>query len=285
MSGGRRDSSLTRVQPTFVQLGRRQSSGVPWLAQLLRLGSRASVIRLPSDDEWTGVLTKPVEQCFEFSCSPPLDYLKALVREAPSRMPEGTQLHELEQRVSKDTADKRRQLKAQAPSAVDEALKHLAAGKTAPAWWVLEGTTMVDCALFARTVTIFIEGKRTEPHLTAAVSWDKRRHQVFRNLDGLEALPDRPEQYLMLLVVDEENGEVLHEAEVLDHQPNVAFASWPHRNPKEATALWAHYCGFTTWQRIASIFQLDLPPTRDEAIARGLTISPTHAPDGAEERR
>ncbi len=285
MSGGPCDSSLTRVQPTFVQLAQRQASGVPWLAQLLRLGSRVPVIGLPSDDEWTGVLTRPVQRSFEFPCLPPLEYLKALVREARSRMPEGTQLHELEQRASKETACNRRQLRQQVPSVVNEALTQLAGGRTAPAWWVLEGTTMVDCALFARNVTIFIEGKRTEPHLTAGVSWDTKRHQVFRNLDVLEAHPRRQQQYLMLLVVDEENSQVLKEAEALDQQPNVAFASWPHRNPKEAEALWAHYCGFTTWQRIASSFCLHLPQTRDDAIACGLTIGPTHTPGGTDECR
>lgn len=285
MSGGVHDSSLTRVQPTFIQLARKQASGVPWLAQLLRLGSRASVIGLPRDDEWTGLLPRPDPLSFEFPCSPPLAYLEALVREAPSRMPEGVQLHKVEQGVSKETASKRRELHQQIPSVVNEALTQLAAGKTAPAWWVLEGTTMVDCALFARNVTVFIEGKRTESHLTSSVSWDLMRHQVFRNLDVLEALPGRQERYLVLLVVDEENSEVLKEAEALDQQPNVAFASWPHRTPKEAEALWAHYGGFTTWQKIASSFSVHLPKTRDDAITSGLTISQTHAPDGGEEHR
>ena len=145
---------------------------------------------------------------------------------------------------------------------------------TGPAWWVLEGTTKVDCALFAENVTVFIEGKRTEPHLTSSVSWDMKRHQVFRNLDVLEALPCRQEQFLMLLIVDEEKGGVLKEVEALDHGLDVAFASWPHRTRKESEALWAHYCGFTTWQQIASTLCLELPRTRDEAIARGLTIGP-----------
>lgn len=280
MAGGSFDSSLTRVQPTFTQLAQRQPRGVPWLAQMLRCGSRAPLIGLPRDDEWTGVLTNSVKQYFELPCSPPLAYLKALVREAPSRMREGHQLKELERRVSKDTANKRRQLRTQSQSAVDEALTQLADGRTAPAWWVLEGTTMVDCALLASNVTVFIEGKRTESHLTSSVSWDTKRHQVFRNLDVLEALPGRQEQYLMLLIVDEDNREVLKEADDLDRQPDLAFASWPHRTPKEAEALWSHYCGFTTWQKIASVFQLCLPKTRDEANARGLTITPPDASAG-----
>jgi len=284
MSGGAWDSSLTRVQPTFLQLRQRQPSGVPWLAQLLRLGSRAPAIGLPSDDEWTGVLMRPVEQSFELPCPPPLEYLNTLVREAPERMPMGSQLDELEKRVSKETACKRCQLRQRTRSVVDEALTHLAAGRTAPAWWVLEGTTMVDCALFAKNVTVFIEGKRTEPHLTTGVSWDTKRHQVFRNLDVLEAFPDRQAQYLMLLIVDEGNGKLMKEAEALDQQPDVAFASWPHRNPKDSDELWAHYCGFTTWQRIASSFRLDLPKTRDDAIARGPVVTPSNPTEDTDRR-
>ncbi len=284
MSGGPCDSSLTRVKPTFVQLARKQPSGVPWLSQLLRLGSRTAVVGLPGGNEWTGALTRPVEQSFELPCSPPLEYLKTLVHKAPERMPEGNQLNELEKRVSEETACKRRQLRQGTPSVVNEALAHLTAGRTAPAWWVLEGTTMVDCALFARNVTVFIEGKRTEPHLTTGVSWDTKRHQVFRNLDVLKAHADRQEQYLMLLVVDEENRGVLREAEELDQRPEVAFESWPHREPKDADELWAHYCGFTTWQEIASTFCLDLPKTRDEAIARDLTVNRPDAPQCIDER-
>ena len=273
MSGGDHDSSLTRVQPTLLQLARQHPNGLPWLARLLHLGSRAKAIGFPSDDSWTGGLAKPVEESFEFPCSPPRAYLEALIREAPNRMPD-IELHpELSKDRSDGTNDKRRELRQGAPAVTDEALRHLAAGKTAPAWWVLEGTTMVDCALRAEHVTVFIEGKRTERHLTGGVSWDEKRHQVFRNLDVLEVLPDRRDQFFVLLVVDEENRVTLEEAIQLDKNPQMAFDSWPHRGPDEANALWVHYLGFTTWQEIARTFGgLRLPNTREESVGAGLTV-------------
>jgi hypothetical protein len=236
---------------------------VPWLARLLRLGSRAKAVGLPSDDSWTGVLTTPVEKSFELPCSPPRAYLEALVREAPTRMPDLDEYPELCKKRSDSTINKRRELRKGTRAVVEEALRHLAAGKMSRAWWVLEGTTMVDCALFAEHVTVFIEGKRTEPHLTAGVSWDVKRHQLFRNLDVLEALPGRRDQYFVLLVVDKENPATLEEATRLDESPQIAFNSWPHRGHEKANTLWSHYLGYTTWQRIAETFGgLYLPNTR-----------------------
>jgi hypothetical protein len=246
---------------------------VQWLAGLLRLGSRAKAVDMPSDDSWTGVLTMPVEKSFELPCSPPRAYLEALVRNARCRMPDLDEHPELCRKRSDSTISKRRDLRKGTRLVVDEALGHLAAGKTAPAWWVLEGTTMVDCALFAQHVTVFIEGKRTGPHVTGGVSWDEKRHQVFRNLDVLEIRPDRRDQFFVLLVVDEEYQTTLNEAAQLDEDPHIAFDSWPHRGPDEANALWSHYLGFTTWQEIVRTFGgLMLPNMREDSIASGLTV-------------
>ena len=141
-------------------------------------------------------------------------------------------------------------------------LNDAAAGKV---WWVLEGATMVDCALFAENVTVFIEGKRKERHLTGGVSWDPHRHQVFRNLDCLAALDRgvRSENSYVLLVVDaDEPSQCLSEARELDEPPgfDLARKSWPHLTEEQARRLFGHYLGHTTWQAIQTAFSLPALP-------------------------
>lgn len=259
MAGGNFDSSLTRVQPTFLQLAKQSRDGIPWLGRLLRLGSRASELALPADDAWTGRLSTPVQESFEYPASPPRAYLETLLRLAPQRMPSDEAFERALKGLSRVSQQKRRLLRAGDSGVLAEALAALARDCSPGNWWVLEGTTMVDCALFAQNVTLFIEGKRTERRLTGGVSWDTKRHQVFRNLDALAAMSEdaRGRQYYVLLVVDEVESvarATLKQAQDLDRAPQVAFASWPHRSPAEAAQLWSHYLGHTTWQRIAENF-------------------------------
>ena len=85
----------------------------------------------------------------------------------------------------------------------DEALAAIDAGQShRQQWWCFEGTTMVDCALFADRCVVFAEGKRTELGASANVSWYRGRNQVLRNLDCARsyAASNGLDYYAMLIV-------------------------------------------------------------------------------------
>jgi hypothetical protein len=162
------------------------------------------------------------------------------------------------------TTEKREALLAGDLRVRQEALQKLEERHVEQAWWVFEGLTSVDCFVQSREVTLFVEGKRTEPSLTARSEWDPRRHQVFRNLDCLRVFPERRANFYVLLVV-EEGGLTHPEARELDGKYEDARESWPHLDEAQAEELWSHYLGYATWQELARAFGLTLPDTRDEA--------------------
>lgn len=131
-------------------------------------------------------------------------------------------------------------------------------------WYILEGETVVDCVLEFENVTIFVEGKRTEPNLTSATSWYRERKQVIRNLDCLYHAPERTLNWYVLLVV-EEGTRPAEEAKELDKTAIERVArSLPHLGAEGAAALWQHYLGFTTWQELQVRFRLaDYPDTTE----------------------
>lgn len=267
MPGGPYDSSLTRVQPVFRQLHRLDPTGVSWLGRLLASGSRARDLGVAGREaSWTGQLTRP--PIFEYQAEAPVDYLRCLVQR-PDRILDATQADtSLLSELSPAAAKRRRQLAEGDAEVVAEALRKLSAGRAGRYWWVLEGPTSVDCVLMAEQVTVFIEGKRTEPHLTGGTTWDRHRHQVFRNLDCLRAMPGRAAQYYVLLLV-EEHSPAMAEARELDGAYPVARDSWPHLDNRQAEGLFSRYLGYATWQQIAG--GLRLPKTTDEARRLGLT--------------
>lgn len=189
MAGGINDSSLTRVQPVVSALAQRAAPS--WLLRLVRLGSRASRLDLP---DVTASLASP--PAFEYPCLAPEDLLRWMITN-PSRL----DWSKLERsNLAPSTIEKRRALRDGDMVVMQEALALLQAKGRRPGsgqWHVLEGVTKVDCALFGEDVTIFVEGKRTEPHLTEDVSWLRGRDQVVRNLDCLRADPRRAARWFV----------------------------------------------------------------------------------------
>ncbi len=149
---------------------------------------------------------------------------------------------------------------AEAHRYLDEGRLHSGKGT----WSVLEGTTKVDCAIFAANATIFIEGKRTEPSLTQSVAWDLQRNQVFRNLDALR-MARAPQSDFFVLTIVEQGTSAAREAEQLDSGHYVARPSWPHLTDKESQRLYEeHYLGFTTWQIVSERFGILLKDTVED---------------------
>lgn len=253
---GEKNSSLTRVQPILGNLLRRPTAD--WLPMLLALGSRANACRAGGFN-WVGKLQHepPAERCFEWCVASAPDYLKTLLvstdrlRAAAEAKPEI-----LTWSKSQAVNQKRKRLVDGDAQTIAEGLRQLDSGRIRSwkgTWWVLEGTTKVDCAIFAEKATIFIEGKRTDD-LKKSVAWDMQRNQVFRNLDALRVARYPQTDFFMLLIV-EESSAAAREAENLDCGYDVAVPSWPHLSTTEARCLYEqHYLGFTTWQKVIHRF-------------------------------
>ncbi len=283
---GQRNSSLTRVQPVLSHLLAR--GGANWLPQFLQLGSRASLCSPKGFSHLGALRQSPApSHSFEFPATAPADYLKALVG-SPDRLRRAVEANPNILKSSKDpNVERMRRLLLEGnPEAIAEGLDHINRGRTRAGkgtWWVLEGTTMVDCAIFAEKATIFIEGKRTERTLTDRVSWDLARSQVFRNLDALRKMPhDDGGDYFALLVV-EGGSEAEKAARGLDSDYKVASPSWPHLSQEQAEELYArHYLGFTTWEAIASTFGITL---YDRISDHPLSTVTSNSPGGPQNDR
>lgn len=249
---GIHDSSLTRVRPALVSLGRRPEG---WVEALVALGSRARDIQLPNEEGWCGRLQR--QPAFEHPADAPMDYLRWLL-DHPHALDRGrlaTQRGE--------TLRARRALLDGDADAKAQAVRRLSAPGGAAAgrgqWHVFEGTTMVDCALFCENLTLFIEGKRTERYLTGTTEWYARRHQVVRNLDCLRVARQRAGRWLVLTIV-EEASTAEEDARAFDNDSGAFRAAVPHLSEVDAAELRGHYLGWTSWQRLRARFALPAFP-------------------------
>ena len=245
MSGGTNDSSLTRVQPVFTALS--QNADSSWILRLLSLGSRALKMSLPST---VGALSS--QPVFEHACLAPEDLLRWMITN-PSKL----DWSRLEQsKLAPNTIEKRRALRDGDLLVMQEALELLGTKGRRPGsgrWYVLEGETKVDCALFGEDLTVFVEGKRIEPHLTDRVSWLRGRDQVIRNLDCLRVEPCRADRWFVLLVV-EDGMTTAADAHRLDLGGERLISALPHLPAEEVEEVWSHYAGYTTWQAVQREF-------------------------------
>jgi len=193
---------------------------------------------------------------FEHPCAPPIDYARWLLDDVVRN---GRDL-ELLKTYGSTTQTKRSALIRGDGRVVSEAHMRLSAagGTRGKGWHLFEGTTMVDAAVFFEGVTVFVEGKRTEQHLTASTTWHEKRHQVVRNLDCLRVEPDRARRCYVMTVIEEGNVGCTADATALDRDRETFVNSLPHLSAAEVDEVRGQYLGWTTWQRIASRF--GLPP-------------------------
>lgn len=251
---GKYDSSITRVQPALAALKARST---PWVEDFLALGSRASKVGLPTTIGWAGAPTSdPVR--FEHPCPSPVDYARWLLDDVVQN---GRDLSLLTS-YGAATQAKRTALIQKDGQVVSEARMRLSApgGNKGKGWHLFEGTTMVDCALFFESVTVFIEGKRTESHLTTGTTWHDGRHQVVRNLDCLRVEPNRAERWYVMTVVEDDNATCMADAKALDGERKTFVDALPHLTGAETDEIREHYLGWTTWQQVAATFDLPQYP-------------------------
>lgn len=265
------DSSVTRVQPLFKQLYRRDPSGAGWLDGLLSLGSRVAAGNTDFSGGQLGRLRASPQ--FQVPVASPCDYLKTLAA-SRERLVEAAAKKNLT-KLNALTREKREGLMKGDPANIRQA-KTLIDADRLPGkgkWWILEGVSKIDCVLQAEQATVFIEGKRTEAQLTEQVFWDTRRNQVFRNLDCLRSVCGANTTFYMLLVV-EKGSEAEKAASMLDQNcVTAARDSWPHLNRAAGEQLLRRYLGYTTWQNVAirlrECVSIQYPDTSTEAHEKG----------------
>jgi hypothetical protein len=212
-------------------------------------------VGLPTTTGWAGApSSEPVR--FEYPCPSPVDYARWLLND----IVQNGRDPDLLKSYGATTQAKRSALINGDGRIVSEAHMRLSApgGNRGKGWHVFEGTTMVDGALFFEGVTVFIEGKRTEQHLTTGTTWHDKRHQVVRNLDCLRVEPGRAARWYVMTVVEDGNATCMADAKVLDDDRKTFVDSLPHLGAAEVDEVRGHYLGWTTWQQIAATF--NLPP-------------------------
>jgi hypothetical protein len=239
------DSSRTFVRPIFRALYERDQTGVTWLPKLLSLANRCP----PGLD--LGVVQQPPS--FEFPAKSPSDFLAWLVMHpADLSWPKNYEIK------SEKAREKRQKLLAGDAAVRQEFLEAI---RTPPKerikWWLLEGSSKIDCALFTKRAVVFIEGKRTERSASAEISWYPYRNQLLRNLDCARwCAHQRSCDYYSLLVTTKDRLRIGDRAV----KEEIVSASLPHLVESGTSAeVLSHFLGAATW--IDIVTELDLPPT------------------------
>lgn len=246
-------SGAARVRQVFGGLYERDSSGKSWLGPLIRLGSRAEEAALPEEP---GALLQP--PAFQHTVPPPLDYVEHLVRN-PRKLKWPRDADGQPRQYRSSVHQRRKALMQGSVPAREEAIRGIRLQQQKgpdldlKAWWLLEGPATVDCALFAEGLTLFVEGRAQEKTLKVHVNWYERRIQLYRLLDALRAMPDRPEHYYLMVLL-EEGSPLQAEARAIQRDFQFARSSWPHLDDEGARELWGHFLGFATWQQLAEPF-------------------------------
>lgn len=255
---GKHDSSRTRVQPVFDALHSRDPSGDTWLRALLEMARHAAgpePMAIPAD---VGQLVESPR--FEFPANPPTPFLRWLIEhpDSLSKPPDAEW-----KKWGERTRQKRHALLAGDSAIQAEALAELERHLRLPrrAWWRLEGTTYVDCALLTPSTVVCVEGKRTEMGPSRGIVWYPCRNQVLRVLDCAAAYArqtDRP-HYFAILVVErdlvEHDTKRQAEIEAVTLSETVRN-SLPHLTDEGRADLLSHYLGVTTWQAVVERFGL-----------------------------
>ena len=258
---GRLDSSKTRVAPVFDRLFDCDPTGAVWLDCLIRVGSRASEVDLPSP---VGELVPGHPRTWgenEWPLSPPLGLLEWLIQNITTEAVAKSD-------TSEETRLKRLALAHRDPDVVQEALTRRRAGEKGKKWFVLEGESYPDAYIETDSIVLVVEGKRTERSTTGKTTFMKKRSQLIRHMDTAWKVADGRRVLGLLLVEGESPDPMLvperwssTSAEQL--RPALLVPSLPHRTVEERDAIAGSVLGAATWQRVCEEFSIDWPPVED----------------------
>ena len=258
---GRKDSSLTRVQPVFNALLDLDPEGKTWLDRLLRMAAatrEAPVGRRRDAGSLVPAKTPPGTArhgvVFERRVPPPTAFLRWLLRH-PQRMT----VADAERFGSKSASiiRWRRKLFSGSPEeraeATAEGLRALeqkgACGSTRQ-WWAFEGFSYIDCCLTAENLVLFVEGKRTE-EVSSSTCCFSERSQLWRNVETASEFSKEKDFAVILAVETPEDGRTALTKAAADLRD-----SYPHLDEPDREFLAQHLLGFVTWRQVVDEFGL-----------------------------
>ena len=189
---GKRNSSLTRVQPIFDELLDQWSDGDPWLSELWDMAALTRPGVALSKPVGLGKLlaseTPPARAArqgtvYERPVAPPAAFLRWLL-ENPQKMkvrdPRNFGAKSDNARCWRSklfSGDKR--LVSEAQNEGRSQLGRRLAQRGRNKWWAFEGFSRIDCCLITSQCVLFVEGKRTES-VSPSTLWFQQRSQLWR---------------------------------------------------------------------------------------------------------
>ena len=232
-------------------------TGTVWLDRLIRLGSRASEVDLPSS---AGELKPGHPRTWgedERPLSPPLGLLEWLVQNIEAENVKAGC-------TSEETFQKRLALAHRDPDVMQDALARLRADERGKAWFVLEAQSRPDAYLETDSLIVVVEGKRTEPSTTNKTKFMPKRSQLIRHMDAALEMADGRRVLGLLLVEGESPNPMLvpeRWTTASDEQIHTLLEpSLPHRTAEERDIIAGGVLGAATWQRICKEFSIEWPP-------------------------
>ena len=259
---GKRNSSLTRVQPIFDTLFRKDPSGASWLYKLLEMpkhGHQNANIKKPNSP-----IRKKAWGNKEKSLAPPVSLLSWLIRNLPITgipKPDG----------SDDKTIKRIDIYNQESETIKEALSLIKPLMAPKKWFVLEGMSKPDAYIETDNIIIVIEGKRTEKGPTIGTTWMPGRHQMLRHIDA--AYETRGDKQVYGFLIVEGNGgatstlipDKWKDASLATFSTSAINNSFPHRGTYERGEIMSCFLGVVTWQAVCQNLDIawsSLPDTK-----------------------
>ena len=268
------DPLLTRVQPFFTPLFRRDAAGGSWLSALLR-ATPYGPDRLGELAEQPGWLQTQLAVrtpsgrlgCFEYPAAPTrellawfIDHPDALSWPADSveSSPETTLLRRALLDDDPPGAQRRAQERARELIRKRSSLSR--------EWWRFEPMSKLDCILITDRQVIAVIGKR-DIGVEPATHWYPPRSELVRDLEAAKRLADG-KAFGAIVISDRP----LAEADDV-HLARVLPAAAPHLDDEDRAELRNGYLGNVTWADACDAVGLsfpELPDTVDDAMRAGL---------------
>jgi hypothetical protein len=258
---GDRDSSRTRVKPIFDKLYARDSKGLSWISDMLRLpesgcagGGNFGNGVSPLEDHGWGAGEKKL--------SPPRVLLQWLV--ACAERPRNGNLG-----IGANTIEKRVALLLRDKTAIGEALALLSRPMLPRTdWYILEGQSRPDVFLQTPEFIVVIEGKRTERGPTCKTKWMRGRDQMIRHIDCAWEIRGTRKVLGFFLVEGDGNADAIaippgwtQAARNIVCSESLKL-SLPHRTQEERAEIKNCFLGVATWQKLCANMRIewgDLP--------------------------
>ena len=235
---GEKNSSRTRVYPTFVKLKYKIKDFIEWLNETQ--GCSIPTGNVDWDKAYVRFADKDGKG--EIALPPCASLLKWMIDNYGTDMLK----EECGKRVSDATRELRNKLLRHDQDTVSLAYDLINMGRRR-GWFALEGYSRPDVYIETNKFILVVEGKRSERTLTDSTTYfSKGRDQLIRHMDSALNVAGNKNVFGIIIY---ENGA---QYPVLDM--DLLDSSLPHRSVKEREMIKNHYLNPITWQDIGGKF-------------------------------